>query len=117
VKIVITQAVGSQLIQCWHLARAAKGAGLSEADVVEQNDDDVRCPLGALISKRGGALTLRASSSVIAGDCGSGTGSTVRLISCAINSNGSKPNVATSKYITGEFFRTISDFIVIGLVF
>src|SRR6266478_1503026 len=41
-KIVITQASCGQLIQYWHLARAAEGAGLSEADVVEQNDDDVR---------------------------------------------------------------------------
>jgi len=40
----------------------------------------------------------------------------VRLICCAISGNGSKLDVATSKCITSEFFFTISDFIVIGLV-
>src|SRR6266478_9735818 len=35
-------------------------------------------PTGALISKRGGALALRASSSVLVGYCGSRIGSTVR---------------------------------------
>ena len=35
-------------------------------------------PFGAVTLKRGGALTLRASSSVITGGCGSGIGSTVR---------------------------------------
>src|SRR5438132_14417738 len=73
-------------------------------------------PFGALTSKRGGALALRASSSVIVGGLGSGTGSTVRLICCAISGNGSKLDAATSKCIIGEFFITISDFIVIGLV-
>jgi hypothetical protein len=53
---------------------------------------------------------------VIVGGLGSGTGSTVRLISCAINCNGSKLNVATSKCVAGEFFITVSDFIVFGLV-
>src|SRR5205814_3401404 len=42
---VISQAISSQLIQCRHLARAAKGARLSEPDIVEQNDDDIRCSL------------------------------------------------------------------------
>jgi hypothetical protein len=51
------------------------------------------------------------------GGCGSGTGSTVRLICCAVNDSGSKLDAATSKCITGEFFLTVSDFIVIGLVF
>jgi hypothetical protein len=50
------------------------------------------------------------------GGWGSGTGSTVRLISCAIKPAGSRLNAATSKCIPGEFFLTISDFIVIGLV-
>src|SRR5439155_24094473 len=69
---------------------------------------------GALTSKRGGALALRASSSVLVGGCGSGTGSTVRLICCPISGNGSKLKIATGKCISGEFFFTISDFIVIG---
>src|SRR5439155_6071269 len=72
-------------------------------------------PFGAFTSNRGGGLTLRASSSVIVGGLGSGTGSTVRLICCAISGNGSKLDVATSKCITAEFLITISDFIVIGL--
>src|SRR4029079_8726594 len=43
-------------------------------------------PFGALISKRGGALALRASSSVIGLSCGSGIGRTARLrFSCAVN--------------------------------
>ncbi len=115
-KAVISQAISSQLIQCRHLARAAKGARLSEPDIIEQNDDDVRCSFGALTSKRGGGLALRASSSVMVGGCGSGTGSTVRLICCAVRDSGSKLDAATSKCITGEFFITISDFMVIGLV-
>src|SRR6266487_5848914 len=41
-KAVISQAVGSQLIQRRHPARAAECARLSEPDIVEQNDDDVR---------------------------------------------------------------------------
>src|ERR1700730_7583559 len=74
-------------------------------------------PLGAFTSKRGGALALRASSSVIVGGEGSGTGSTVRLICCAVNDSGSKLDAATSKCIAREFFVAISDFIVdwIGL--
>jgi len=47
-KIVIAQAVCCQLIQPWHLTRAAKRAWLSEADVIEQNDDDVRRAFGSL---------------------------------------------------------------------
>ena len=35
-------------------------------------------PAGAFTSKRGGGVTLRASSSVIGGYCGSASGSTVR---------------------------------------
>ena len=35
-------------------------------------------PLGGFNSKRGGGVALRASTSVIAGCCGSGSGSTVR---------------------------------------
>src|SRR6266566_9450332 len=41
-EIVIAQASCRQLVQRLHLTRAAKGARLSEAEVVEQNDDDVR---------------------------------------------------------------------------
>src|SRR5438067_6111452 len=41
-KIVITQASCRQLVECRHFARTAECAWLSEADVVEQNDDDVR---------------------------------------------------------------------------
>src|ERR1700740_3195329 len=40
-------------------------------------------PFGAVTLKSGGALALRASSSVITGGCGSGIGSTVRSkVSC-----------------------------------
>jgi hypothetical protein len=60
---------------------------------------------------------LRASSSVIVGRLGSGTGRTVRSICCDANGSGSKLDAATSKCITGEFFLTVSDFIVIGLIF
>src|SRR5205814_10158523 len=73
-------------------------------------------PLGAFTSKRGGGLALRASSSVMVGGCGSGTGSTVRLISWARSGKGSKLHAPTSKRITGEFFFAISDFIVIWVV-
>jgi hypothetical protein len=41
----------------------------------------------------------------------------VRLTSCAISASGSKLDVAASTCITGEFFITITDFILIGLVF
>src|SRR5437899_7786883 len=44
-KIVITQASCRQLVECRHFARTAECAWLSEADVVEQNDDDVWRPL------------------------------------------------------------------------
>src|SRR5881275_468567 len=70
-------------------------------------------PFGALTSKRGGALALRASSSVIVGGLGSGTGRTVRSICCAANQNGSMIEMATSDRITGEFFCCISDFMVV----
>src|SRR5207249_10805913 len=73
-------------------------------------------PFGAFTSNRGGALALRASSSVIVGGVGSGTGSTVRLICCAVNDSGSKLDAATSKCITREFFFTVYDFIVLGFV-
>src|SRR5437660_2210924 len=70
---------------------------------------------GALTSKRGGALALRASSSVIVGGLGSGIGNTVRSICCDATESSNKLDVATSKHITGEFFIRISDFIVLGL--
>src|SRR6266566_3779319 len=41
-KIIITQASCRQLVECRHFARTAECAWLSEADVVEQNDDYVR---------------------------------------------------------------------------
>src|SRR6266850_3408072 len=41
-KIVITQASCRQLVECRHFARTAKCAWLSEADVVEQNDHNIR---------------------------------------------------------------------------
>src|SRR6266850_7296958 len=41
-KIVVPQTSCRQLVECRHFARTAKCAWLSEADVVEQNDDDVR---------------------------------------------------------------------------
>jgi len=66
-KIVVTQARVRELFRCLHFAGSTKRARLSEADVVQQNDDDVRRSLGRLTSKRGGALALRASSSVIVG--------------------------------------------------
>src|SRR5438552_15884478 len=44
-KIIITQASCRQLVECRHFARTAECAWLPEADVVEQNDDDVRRPL------------------------------------------------------------------------
>ena len=114
---VVAQTLGGQFIERRHVARTAEGAGLSETDIVKQDDHDVRRSRGALTSKRGGALALRASSSVIVGGCGSGTGNTVRSICCAVNDNGSKLDIATSKWITGELSFTISDFIVIGVSF
>src|SRR4029077_11957368 len=45
-KIVISQPYCRELIQRRHFARSAECAWLSEADIVEQNDDDVRRPLG-----------------------------------------------------------------------
>src|SRR5207253_9406577 len=43
-KIVITQASCRQLVECRHFARTAECAWLSEANVVEQNDDNVWRP-------------------------------------------------------------------------
>src|SRR5205807_527922 len=45
-KIVITQAGGRELFRCLHFAGSTKRARLSEADVVQQNDDDVWSSLG-----------------------------------------------------------------------
>src|SRR5437868_12301309 len=45
-KIVITQAGGRELFRCLHFAGSTKHARLSETDVVQQNDDDIRRPLG-----------------------------------------------------------------------
>jgi hypothetical protein len=70
-------------------------------------------PLGAFTSKRGGGLTFRASSSVMVGGLGSGTGSTVLSICCAANDNGAKVHIVSSKCVTGKFFISISDFIVV----
>jgi hypothetical protein len=53
---------------------------------------------------------------VIVGGCGSGTGDTVRSICCDANDSGTKLDAATSKCIAGEFFFTISDFIVFRFV-
>src|SRR5882724_7304724 len=72
-------------------------------------------PFGALTPKRGGALALRASSSVIVGGLGSGTGRTVRLTSCAANGSGSKLNIPISTDTTGESFFGISDFTMVVL--
>src|SRR6266487_1200507 len=47
-KIVIAQACGRELIQRRHFTRAAKRTRLSKADIVEQDDDDVWCPLRRL---------------------------------------------------------------------
>ena len=47
-KVVITKASRCQLIQRWHFARATKRARLSEADVIEQNNDDIRRSLRRL---------------------------------------------------------------------
>src|SRR5882724_4236822 len=47
-KVVITKASRRQLIQCWHLARTTKRAGLSEADIIEQHNDDIRRSLRRL---------------------------------------------------------------------
>src|SRR5260370_37400251 len=47
-KIVIPEANCRERIERRHCARSAECAWLSEADVVEQNDDDVRRPLGGL---------------------------------------------------------------------
>jgi hypothetical protein len=53
---------------------------------------------------------------VIVGGCGSGTGNTVRSICCDANDSGSKLDATTSKWITGEIFFTISDFILFRFV-
>src|SRR4029077_7161665 len=45
-KIVITQARGRELFRCLHFAGSTKRARLPEADVVQQNDDDVRRSFG-----------------------------------------------------------------------
>ena len=45
-KIVVTQARGRELFRCLHFAGPTKRARLSEADVVQQNDDDVRRSFG-----------------------------------------------------------------------
>src|SRR5207249_9934042 len=45
-KIVVTQARGRELFRRLHFAGSTEGARLSEADVVQQNDDDVWSSLG-----------------------------------------------------------------------
>jgi hypothetical protein len=70
-------------------------------------------PFGALTSNLGGAFALRASSSVIVGGLGSGTGSTVLSICCAANDSGSKLDMVSSKCVAGEFCFRISDFMVV----
>src|SRR5438552_5185396 len=45
-KIVVTQARGRELLRCLHFAGSTKRARLSEADVVQQNNDDVWSSLG-----------------------------------------------------------------------
>jgi hypothetical protein len=57
--------------------RPAERAGLPEPDLIEQDEDHVGGPFGALTSKRGGALALRTSSSVMGAVLGSGMGKTV----------------------------------------
>ena len=47
--------------------RAAEGTRHAKAHVVDQDDEHIGRATGALISKNGGALTLRASSSVTGG--------------------------------------------------
>ena len=61
VEIVETQAAGRQLVQSRHLDRAAEGARLAEADVVQQDYDDVRRALGRLhVETRGRTHIARA---------------------------------------------------------
>ena len=44
-KTVLAQTVGGELVERRHLARPAKGTRLSETDVVEENDDNIRISL------------------------------------------------------------------------
>src|SRR5206468_2774218 len=83
VEIVETQAAGRQLVQSRHLDRAAEGARLAEADVVQRTTTTFGAAWGAFTSKRAGGLTSRALSSVTTGGCGSGIGRTVRSTCCA----------------------------------
>jgi hypothetical protein len=77
VEVIQALASLSEFVECRHFARPAKRARLSKANVVQQTTTTFGAPLGALTSKRGGALALRASSSVISGHLGSGIGNTV----------------------------------------
>ena len=47
-KVVITKASRRQFIQRRHLARATKRARLSETDIIEQHNDDIRRSLRRL---------------------------------------------------------------------
>src|SRR3984893_13083673 len=69
-------------------------------------------PFGALSSKRGGGLALRAARSVIVGGWGGGIGKTARLICCGGSGSGSKLNILASTNTTGELFVAISDFMM-----
>ena len=64
VELVVAQAIVGERLDRRHMDRAAEGARLAEAHVVDQHDQDVRRASGALTSKRGGGFALRASNSV-----------------------------------------------------
>src|SRR5450631_960959 len=50
-KAVIAESLGSQFVEGRHPGRSAKCAGLPEANVVQQNDNDVGCSLWSLDRK------------------------------------------------------------------
>ena len=79
-ELVVAQPGVGQAFHRRHIDRPAEGARLAKSHVVDQHDEDIGAPAGALTSNRGGGVALRASNTVLCGILGSGIGSTVRSV-------------------------------------
>ena len=78
VEVGVDQPIPGQALQAPAVDDAAERLGAGAAEIVEEDHEHVRRASGASDLKIGGAFTLRASSSVIAGRVGSAMGSEVR---------------------------------------
>ena len=86
--------------------------GLGRADVVNQENQNVRRILRQMTYRRQRTISgLCMVRSAVLPDFLGGNGSS----SCACANSGTRIDAAVNAAITGEFFFTISDFIVVGL--